>query len=56
MSPERLELVKRTGYVGCLSAYGRVNPGPVDKFNVLRGGIDSNFNEMPFRYRCEDLK
>src|SRR5262249_43511096 len=33
MTHERLELVKRAGYDGCLSAYGGVNVGKVDRFN-----------------------
>lgn len=56
MSDDRLELVKNSGYRACLSAYGGVNRAPVNKFNIMRGGIDSEFSELAFRYRCEGLK
>jgi peptidoglycan/xylan/chitin deacetylase (PgdA/CDA1 family) len=48
MTPDRLELVKRAGYVGCLSAYGGSNVGRVDRFNVLRRGIHWEFSDPAF--------
>lgn len=53
MNSERLELVKKAGYIANLSAYGGVNVGRVDKFNVLRGGLHYEFSDLAFRYRCE---
>jgi peptidoglycan/xylan/chitin deacetylase (PgdA/CDA1 family) len=51
MTPERLELVKRAGYAGCLSAYGGFNRGEVDRFNVLRCGVNWGFSDLAFRCR-----
>lgn len=49
MTPERLELVKAAGYVGCLSAHGGVNVGAVDRFDVLRTGVNWEFSDLGFR-------
>ena len=51
MTPERLELVKAAGYTGCLSAYGGFNRGPIDRFNVLRCGVNWGFSDLAFRCR-----
>ena len=48
MTPQRLELVREAGYVGCLSAYGGVNVGSVDAFNVLRRGVHWEFSDAAF--------
>jgi methionyl-tRNA formyltransferase len=55
MTPERLELVKQAGYAGCLSAYGGVNIGEVDRFNVLRRGIHWEFSDDAFLLECLGL-
>jgi peptidoglycan/xylan/chitin deacetylase (PgdA/CDA1 family) len=51
MTPERLELVKDAGYSGCLSAYGGFNRGAINKFNVLRCGVNWGFSDLAFRCR-----
>jgi peptidoglycan/xylan/chitin deacetylase (PgdA/CDA1 family) len=56
MTPQRLELVKQAGYTGCLSAYGGVNIGRVDRFNVLRRGIHWEFSDRAFLLQCLGLK
>ncbi len=56
MTPERLELVKRAGYVGCLSAYGGFNRDAVDRYNVLRCGINWGFSDLAFRCRIAGLR
>jgi peptidoglycan/xylan/chitin deacetylase (PgdA/CDA1 family) len=48
MTMERLELVKKAGYAGCLSAYGGANVGAVDRFNVLRRSIQWEFSDEAF--------
>jgi len=55
MTPERLELVKQAGYSACLSAYGGINVGAVDPFNVLRGGLHYEFSDLAFRARCHGV-
>jgi peptidoglycan/xylan/chitin deacetylase (PgdA/CDA1 family) len=55
MTPQRLELVKKAGYKACLSAYGGVNLGAIDRFNVLRGGIHWAFSERAFMMRCSGV-
>ena len=55
MTPERLELVKRVGYVGCLSAYGGFNRGTIDRYNVLRCGVNWGFSDVAFRCRIAGL-
>lgn len=52
MTPERLELVKSSGYVGCLSAYGGSNVRVVDRYNVLRRGINWEFDDSAFMLEC----
>ncbi len=52
MTPERLNLVKNAGYVGCLSAYGGVNVRKVDPYNVLRRGIHWEFSDYAMLYEC----
>jgi methionyl-tRNA formyltransferase len=56
MTAERLELVKRAGYVGCLSAYGGTNVRHVDPFNVLRRGIHWEFSDSAFALECLGLR
>lgn len=56
MTPQRLQLVKEAGYVGCLSAYGGSNVGGVDRFNVLRKGVNHEFNERAFAWECLGLR
>jgi peptidoglycan/xylan/chitin deacetylase (PgdA/CDA1 family) len=56
MTPERLEWVKHAGYVGCLSAYGGFNRGSVDRYNVLRCGINWGFSDLAFRCRIAGLR
>jgi peptidoglycan/xylan/chitin deacetylase (PgdA/CDA1 family)/folate-dependent phosphoribosylglycinamide formyltransferase PurN len=53
MTPPALELVRGEGYLGCLSAYGGRNDGPIDPFDVRRVGINDNFTEWSFRARLE---
>lgn len=55
MTPGRLELVKRAGYTGCLSAYGGINIGKIDRFNILRGGIHWGFSDRAFWVKCLGL-
>jgi len=55
MTAQRLELVRRAGYAGCLSAYGGSNVGTVDRFNVLRRGIHWEFSDRAFLYQCLGL-
>lgn len=55
MTAARLRLVREAGYVGCLSAYGGINKGTVDPFNVLRGGIHWEFSDLAFLCRCEGI-
>ena len=52
MTPQRLELVKQAGYCGCLSAYGGVNVGKVDRYNVLRRGIHWEYTDRVFLFTC----
>ena len=53
MRPAALELVKQAGYVGCLSAYGGVNNGTLERFNILRTGISCEFSMAAFQARVE---
>ena len=55
MTPERLELVKKAGYAGCLSAYGGTNIRRVERFNVLRRGIHWEFSDEAFALECLGL-
>ena len=56
MTPERLELVKQAGYTACLSAYGGVNRGDLDPFNILRIGIHWEFSDLAFLHQCYRTK
>ena len=56
MTPQRLKLVKEAGYSGCLSAYGGVNVGKVDRYNVLRRGIHWEHTDRVFLFTCLGLK
>ncbi len=53
MTDEMRDFVRESGYVGCLSAYGGINDGDIDPFNVLRMGIDYKFSPLAFRARLE---
>ena len=53
MNPAALQLVKESGYAGCLSAYGGVIRGPVDSYNVVRTGIGANHTTLAFRAALE---
>ncbi|MBS0446969.1 MAG: polysaccharide deacetylase family protein [Proteobacteria bacterium] len=56
MTPQRLELVREAGYVGCLAAYGGTNIGRVDRYNVLRRGIQWAFSDNAFLFECLGLR
>jgi methionyl-tRNA formyltransferase len=56
MTPLRLEMVRGHGYAGCLSAYGGVNTGTVDPFNVLRKGVHWEFSDRAFLFACTGLR
>jgi peptidoglycan/xylan/chitin deacetylase (PgdA/CDA1 family)/folate-dependent phosphoribosylglycinamide formyltransferase PurN len=56
MTPERLDMVKQAGYVGCLSAYGGFNRGTVDRYNVLRCGVNWSFSDLAFRCRIAGIR
>ena len=56
MTPQRLEMVKLAGYVGCLSAYGGFNRGAVDRYNVLRCGVNWGFSDLAFRCRIAGVR
>ena len=56
MTPERLDLVKRAGYRGCLSAYGGSNIGTIDPYNVVRRGIHWEFPDQAFLFACTGLR
>lgn len=56
MTPQRLELVKRAGYGGCLSAYGGSNIRTVDRFNVLRRGIHWEFSDQALLFACLGIR
>ena len=55
MSPERLELVKQAGYIGCVSAYDGSNVGRIEPFNVLRSAIHWEFSDRSFLYKSLGL-
>jgi peptidoglycan/xylan/chitin deacetylase (PgdA/CDA1 family) len=55
MTPQRLQLVREAGYLGCLAAYGGTNVRKVDRFNVLRRGISHEFSDRAFRLECLGL-
>ena len=53
ISPQALEIVKHLGYSACLSAYGGINKGGVDRYNILRTGINYNFTDAAFQAKIE---
>ena len=53
MTQERMPLVHEAGYQACFSAYGGVNPVPVDRFHVLRIGVDYNYSLRGLAARIE---
>ena len=55
MTPQRLAMVKEAGYRACLSAYGGTNIGGVNRFNVLRRGIQWQFSDAAFLFECLGL-
>ena len=55
MTPERLELVKQAGYIGCVSAYDGSNVGRIEPFNVLRCAIHWEFSDRSFLYKSLGL-
>ena len=56
MTPQRLELVKKAGYSGCLSAYGESNVANVDRFNVRRRGISCRYSDQVLLLECLGLR
>ena len=48
MTPARLGLVKEAGFVGCVSAYGGVNVGTVERFDIRRRGIHWEYSDAGF--------
>ncbi|MEP7063549.1 MAG: polysaccharide deacetylase family protein [Betaproteobacteria bacterium] len=56
MNAQRLDLVRAAGYAACLSAYGGSNIGVVDRYNVLRGGINWEFSDRAFLFRCQGIR
>jgi peptidoglycan/xylan/chitin deacetylase (PgdA/CDA1 family) len=55
MTPERLQLVKQAGYIGCLSAYGGTNTGMLNPFNVLRRGVHWEYSNAGFLLEAAGL-
>ena len=53
MTSQALDAVKEIGYTACLSAYGGVNRGAIDPFNVLRMGVSCGFQPSRFAARVE---
>ncbi len=53
MNPAALQLVKKQGYAGCLSAYGGCARGAIDPYNIERPGIGSNHTMLAFRAALE---
>ncbi|MCK9531702.1 MAG: polysaccharide deacetylase family protein [Gammaproteobacteria bacterium] len=50
ITPERLEWVKQAGYAGCVSAYGGINAGAIDRWDVKRRGVHWEFADASFLY------
>ena len=48
MTPARLERVKEAGFAGCVSAYGGVNVGSVEPFDIRRRGIHWEHSDAGF--------
>jgi peptidoglycan/xylan/chitin deacetylase (PgdA/CDA1 family) len=55
MTPERLALVREAGFSACLSAYGGSNVAAVERFNVLRRGVNWEFSDRAFLRTCLGL-
>jgi len=56
MTDERLALVKKQGYIGCLSAYGGSNLSTIDRYNVKRKGIHWEFSDRAFMFEYLGLR
>ncbi|MEO9136837.1 MAG: polysaccharide deacetylase family protein, partial [Casimicrobiaceae bacterium] len=56
MTSQRLELVKKAGYAACFSAYGGTNSDRIERYNIVRGGVDWTFSDRAFRVRCMGLR
>lgn len=52
MNDERLALVREAGYQACLAAFGGSNIGRVDRWRVLRRGINWEFSDATFLQQC----
>ncbi|MFZ5504357.1 MAG: polysaccharide deacetylase family protein, partial [Pseudomonadota bacterium] len=55
MTAQRLQWVRDAGYAGCLSAYGGINVGSVDRWMVLRCDDGWAFSDLSFQRRCHGL-
>jgi peptidoglycan/xylan/chitin deacetylase (PgdA/CDA1 family) len=55
MTPERLRLVKQTGYKACLSAYGGANVGQLDPYDVRRVSVNWEVSDRALRYLCSPI-
>jgi peptidoglycan/xylan/chitin deacetylase (PgdA/CDA1 family) len=53
MTPAALAVVREMDFDGCLSAYGGVNDGAIDRFNVKRVGVNYSYTRTSFRARLE---
>jgi peptidoglycan/xylan/chitin deacetylase (PgdA/CDA1 family) len=51
MTPQALEVVKEVGFACCCSAYGGVNGRELDRFNLLRIGVNWRITPLAFRAR-----
>jgi peptidoglycan/xylan/chitin deacetylase (PgdA/CDA1 family) len=51
ITPAARHLVEQSGYICCCSAYGGINVGTLDKFNVLRVAVNYNFSLPTLRSR-----
>ena len=51
ITPQARELTRQAGYVCCCSAYGGINVGTLDPFNILRVGVNYNFSLAALRSR-----
>lgn len=57
ITPQVIDMVRETGYMCCCSAYGGgANKQPLDKFNILRTGINYNFSLPALRARINGWK
>jgi len=55
MTPRVLELVKRVGYVACLSGYGGFIARDLYRYDIPRTSVNCNFSMLGFRARLEGL-